>query len=136
MDYISAVSPKFREDIQKLDETNDCTVIAWANCFDSTYMKAHTYLKRFGRKHRRGMTKKQIEEAFSALKSAKYVKGPYSSSNRICVSKFIKKHPRGRYYVCVRGHAFCIKDGNIYDYKAGPRRQITFAVRVYLEGEI
>jgi hypothetical protein len=78
----------------------------------------------------------QIEAALKACRRAKIKFGPYDRKNRICVSHFVKKHPVGRYYVLVRGHAFCIKDGVVHDWKYGPRRQITFAARVYLEGEI
>lgn len=121
---------------RQLGEINDCTVTAWAKVFDCPYSKAHFYMKRFGRHHRKGMTRKQIKNAFDSVKKAKIKEGPYSASNRICVSHFCKNHPKGRYYVLVRGHAFAIIDGVVYDYYDGPRRQITYAVRVYLEKDI
>lgn len=117
-------------------ETNDCTVLAWAHCFDCEYDKAHAWLKRFGRKNRHGMKVSEIQDALKACSRAKTKIGPYSRSNTITLNRFTKLHPKGRYYVLVRGHAICVKDGIVYDYKDGPRRIVHFACRVYLEGEI
>lgn len=117
-------------------EDNDCTVIAWSNCFDACYKDSLVWMRKHGRLPRRGMKRKQIEAALKACRRSKIKFGPYTRDNRISVSQFIKKHPVGRYYVLVSRHALCIKDGIIHDYKYGPRRQITFAARVYLEGEI
>lgn len=117
-------------------ETKDCTVMAWANCFDCDYKKAHAWLKKFGRPFRRGPTTDKLKEALSSCKIAKVRFGPYSQQNRITLEQFTKKHPNGRYYVLVRGHALCVKDGVVYDHSDKPRRQVVFAVRVYLEGEI
>lgn len=121
---------------RKAREDNDCTVITWANVFDCDYEKARKYLSQHGRNTRRGMQLYQIKNALKGCKKAKVVIGPYDASNRICLSHFCNKHTKGRYYVCVRGHALCVKDGIVYDYKQAARRQVTFACRVYLEGEI
>lgn len=120
----------------RLKEHNDCTVMAWSSCFDSSYEAARSWLEKFGRKHRKGMYLPQIDAALKACKKAKTKVGPYTRQNTICISHFIKKHPKGRYYCLVRGHALCIKDGIVYDYCGKPRRQINYAARVYLEGEI
>lgn len=119
-----------------LKETNDCTVMAWANCFDCNYESAHAWLKRFGRFNRRGMTTEQIKKALQACTKAKIKIGPYSRNNKINLNKFLKKHNSGRYYVLVRGHALCVKDGILYDHSERLKRQVIFACRVYLEGEI
>lgn len=120
---------------KKLNEFNDCTVMAWANCFDASYEKSASWLNKFGRTHRRGMRTKDLESAIQSCKLAKVKIGPYSRGNRISLSQFCKKHPVGRYYVGVRGHALCVKDGVVYDHSEKPRRQVTFAARVYLKGE-
>lgn len=117
-------------------EWGDCTVMAWCNTFDCSYEKAYKWLARFGRKHRKGMKIGQIKDALSACKIAKVRFGSYDRKNTICLSKFCKKHPVGRYYVLVSGHALCVKDGVVYDWKEGSRRQVRFACRVYLSGEI
>lgn len=120
----------------KLKEYRDCTVMAWSNCFDCEYEKAHTYLKKHGRKNRRGMFEEGILTALKACTKAKVKFGPYSRQNKITLKAFVEKHPKGRYYVLVRGHALCVKDGVVYDHSDKPRRQVTFACRVYLEGEL
>ena len=67
-----------------------------------------------------------------SLKKTKYKIGPYSKTNRITLKNFLDKHSEGRFYVCVRGHALAVVDGVIYDYREGLRRQVTWAMRVYL----
>lgn len=94
------------------------------------------YMKKYGRRFRKGMFDPQIESALNGMKKFKAKKGEYSDKNRICVSHFVKKHPKGKYYVLVRGHAFAIIDGVVYDYKEGGRRQITQAWRVYSQEEL
>lgn len=123
------------EQSKRLNETNDCTVKAWSNVFDCKYDSAHTYLRKFGRTNRRGMKLSEIENALKSCTRSKIAFGPYSTKNRVTVKQFCSKHPVGRFYVCSRGHAFCIKDGVVHDWKLGPARQITFAARVYLDGE-
>lgn len=128
-------SESLRKSSNEMRESNDCTVKAWCNVFDCDYVPAHTWLKKFGRRDGRGMMPSALKKALLACKKAKVKFGPYTRERRITVSQFIKSHPVGRYYVANRDHAFCIKDGVVHDWQLGPRRQITFAARVYLEGE-
>lgn len=121
---------------KSLKEHNDCTVKAWVNTFDCSYEAAHTWLKKHGRINRRGMLLKDIERALTSCKKAKVKVGPYGTTERINLRAFCEKHNKGRYYILVRGHALCVKDGVVHDYRDGPRRFVTFAARVYLEGEI
>lgn len=128
-------SESLKKSSSEMRENNDCTVRAWCNVFDCDYVAAHTWLKKHGRRNGKGMLREQTKNALKACKKAKIKFGPYDKNRRITVSQFLKSHPTGRYYVASLGHAFCIKDGVVHDYKLGPRRQITMAVRVYLEGE-
>lgn len=109
--------------------------MAWSNVFDCAYPAAHEWCRKHGRQARRGMSRSQLESSMKSCKKAKIVAGPYNRKNRITVKRFCKNHPIGRFYVCSAGHAFCIKDGVVHDWKLGPGRQITMAFRVYLEGE-
>lgn len=120
-----------------LNEANDCTVYAWSNVFDASYENSHFWLRKHAqRPNRKGLIPDKIKAAFAACRKAKTKVGPYTRKNRITVSAFLKEHPVGRYYVWNVNHAFVVKDGVVYDWQLGPRRQITGAVRVYLEGEI
>lgn len=121
---------------KSLREHNDCTVMSWANCFDCSYQSAHSWLKKYGRPSRRGMLSTDIEKALKACTKVKVKFGPYTKENKLTLKSFVEKHGKGRYYVLVRGHALCVKDGVIYDHCDKPRRQVTFAARIYLEGEI
>lgn len=121
---------------KQLKEYNDCTVMAWANVFDCDYSKAYMHLQNHGRRPRQGMMQNQLKSALDACNKAKIKYGPYSEENRTTLAKFCKDHPKGRYYVLVRGHALAVKDGVVYDFMDKPRRQVIFAARVYLEGEI
>ena len=118
-------------------ETNDCVVRAFASAFDVTYDCAHKYVaEQFGRKPRKGtyytasrMTK--LSEGVLKVNSKKIipigtksnsVAYPYSLSyevkvkgekvkRQMTVGTFVKKNPKGTFFILVRGHAFTIKDG-------------------------
>jgi len=118
-------------------ETNDCVVRAFASSFDVSYDYAHKYVaEEFGRKPRKGtyytaskMTK--LSEGVLKVNSKKIIPigtksnsvfYPYSLSyevkvkgekvkRQMTVGKFVKKNPKGTFFILVRGHAFTIKDG-------------------------
>jgi len=118
-------------------ETNDCVVRAFASAFDVTYDYAHKYVaEEFKRKPRNGtyftaskMTKLSEESIKVNGKKTTPIgsKGssviyPYSLSydvkvkgetvkRQMTVGTFVKKNPKGTFFVLVRGHAFTIKDG-------------------------
>lgn len=119
---------------KRLNEWNDCTVKAFAKVFNTTYEKAHRHLSMAGRPNRRGFPSKILLP--QSLKRTKFRVGPYTRDNRIQLKKFCEKHPKGRFYVALCGHAIAIIDGVVYDHSDRPRRQVTWAMRVYLEGEI
>lgn len=115
---------------EKYIETNDCTVVSMMNVLNISYSEAHKILRmRWDRKHRKGVYMKDLE---LKLTEYKVVKGPYDRNNRITINQFVKKHPVGRFYVCVSGHALSIIDGVVYDHTDKPRRLINRAWRVYV----
>lgn len=118
-------------------ETNDCVVRAFASAFDITYDYAHKYIaEEFKRQPRRGtfftaskMVKlseslvkvngKKIQPLGNKVNSFAY---PFSLSydvkvkgelvkRQMTVGTFVKKNPKGTFFVLVKGHAFTIKDG-------------------------
>ena len=122
------------------NETNDCVVRAIASAFDVHYNQAHDFVKdKFNRKDRKGtygFVRGMNEVAFSRTRigrkcckpMGKLVKTGLSFSTyyslsydvkvkgekvkrQMTVGTFIKKNPKGTYIMCVRGHAFTIKDG-------------------------
>lgn len=117
-------------------EHNCCTVVALWQATGNSLDQCRDYMSKFGRKSRKGMTKRDWTSALESMKKFKVKKGPYDQRNRITVKKFIDKHPLGTYYVANNSHAFVIKDGLIHDHTVGLRRQITCAYRIYKENEL
>jgi len=112
-------------------ESNDCAVRAIASSFEMHYDEAHKFVaKKWFRGNREGtrnfiggmcgMVSKGVlinGKSFSNLGDQhghmKYdvkVKGQIVKRN-MTTGTFIKKFPKGRYLVVVRGHAFSIIDG-------------------------
>lgn len=122
--------PKYKEVRDALKETRDCTVVSMAEVFDMEYLKAHKILReRFKRKSRKGVNVDKLAELMSEYTIKK---GPYTWENKISLGQFCKKHPVGRYYVIVRGHALAVIDGVVYDHSDKPRRMVVSAWRVHL----
>jgi hypothetical protein len=118
-------------------ETNDCVVRAFASAFDVSYDYAHKYVaEEFNRKPRKGTyftTSKlvKLSESFIKVNGKKLMPigtksnslvYPYSLSyevkvkgekvkRQMTVGTFVKKNPKGTFFVLVKGHAFTIKDG-------------------------
>lgn len=123
--------PKYKEDQQRFNETNDCTVVTMAEVCKLEYHEAHKILReRFKRPNRRGAYMQRTDFK-DAMKEYPIAEGPYSKTNKISLAQFCKKHPVGRFYVLVRGHALAVIDGVVHDHSEKPRRMVTKAWRVY-----
>lgn len=125
-----------KQEITEAKDTNSCTVVALSCVTGNSWKACDGYLRKYGRRYRKGMLRKQQEEAFKGLTKFVTKESPYNSSNRITIGQFLKKHPKGKFYCCVRGHAFAIIDGVLYDHSERLRRQITFAYRFYTLEEV
>jgi hypothetical protein len=118
-------------------ETNDCVVRAFASAFDISYDYAHKYVSdEFKRQPRKGTfftASKMVKLSESLIKvngkkvipvgtKCNSLAYPYSLSyevkvkgekvkRQMTVGTFVKKNPKGSFFVLVKGHAFTIKDG-------------------------
>ena len=118
-------------------ETNDCVVRAFASAFDVTYDYAHKYVaEEFKRQPRKGTyftasKMSKLSEGVIKVNNKKIIPigtksnsviYPYSLSyevkvkgetvkRQMTVGTFVKKNPKGTFFVLVRRHAFTIKDG-------------------------
>jgi len=118
-------------------ETNDCVVRAFASAFDVTYDYAHKYVaEEFKRQPRKGTyftasKMSKLSEGVLKVNNKKIIPigtksnsviYPYSLSydvkvkgetvkRQMTVGTFVKKNPKGTFFVLVRRHAFTIKDG-------------------------
>ena len=148
----------YSESVIAKNETNDCVVRAIASAFGIEYDRAHKFIKEtFFRKDRQGtynfiggMNKISRERTRIGRKTCKPVGKPNTSGSfytldyevkvkgqktnrQMTVGTFIKKYPIGTFVICVRSHAFTIKDGvvmgNLEDSKK-TRKIINSAWRV------
>lgn len=103
-------------------ERNDCTVIAFANAFDTTYEQAHAFLKTQGRRDGHGFAShlalkhsKIIQKQFG--KKAVEIKSTYVDGRkyRQTLKVFAREHQTGTYLIKLRGHLTTMKNGNIID---------------------
>lgn len=117
--------------VKSIREDNCCTVKALAVVTGEPLDKCFEFMRLNGRITRRGMTTHQIKEALS--KSKKYTFVYRNFEKPITINQFCKQYPVGSYYVCVRGHAFSIIDGVVYDFIDKPLRRIRNAWRVYVK---
>lgn len=134
-DKIKQVIPRVDpyEDLSVITQNNSCCVVALACATGWTYRHCLELCRMHGREDDKAMFHSQVEAMFKSLPWKAKVTGPYSSSKRITIANFVKKHPEGNFFCAHRGHAFAIKDGVLYDHKDGPLRQIKYAVRIYPE---
>jgi hypothetical protein len=94
------------------------------------------FFMRHGRRYRKGMLTKEVEEALSKSKHYYFKKGTYDRNNKITINQFVKKHPVGKYYLIVRGHALAVIDGVVYDHSVRLTRRVYTAFRVYSPEEV
>ena len=114
------------------EEKNDCTVRALAIATNSTYTKAYMILCNAGRKHNKGFYIEKLLKKNCSYLGHCFFKLPFRKP--ITVQKFIQKHPKGVYYVKIRGHVFVIKDSTVYDMvEPRPLQRITDAWEVTIK---
>jgi len=100
-----------KEQVSRYRENGCCTVIALANAMDWSFGKAHRFMKKFGREDRRGMAMYQISAVMTKLG-----KDRETAYKGMTINRFVKDHPKGSYYVLVRGHALAVVDGIVQDW--------------------
>jgi hypothetical protein len=114
-------------------ETNDCTVNAISNVTKLPYPTVHAYLKAAGRRDRHGFrTYSHFGKERAALgHKFTYLDLAPIGVPQMTVASFVRRHPRGRFLVCISRHALCVADGVIIDSaRAKPRARIRSAWRV------
>jgi hypothetical protein len=126
----------YTESVTAKTETNDCVVRAFASSFEVSYDTAHKFIaEEFKRKPRCGtfgtvpkllslvdngfkINNKKIQVVgkrtnmvlMGSLEYPVKVNGNITM-RKMTVGTFIKKNPKGTFFVLVTGHAFTIKDG-------------------------
>lgn len=95
-----------------IDDKNDCAVRAWSIFFDEPYKESHKLFADMGRKKFRGT---RTADIFTMMKAKGAVKQDATIFEKVSVGKLLKKHPTGKLFCLIRGHAFTIVDGVIND---------------------
>ena len=88
-------------------------------------------MKKHGRKNRAGMRESEWLRAIKAAAQTEgktftdrsdlalmYDKRGHMKRNGMTIGRFCKEYTKGTFYVKVRGHALCIKDGVMMDWTA------------------
>lgn len=114
-------------------ESNDCSVRATSLALNKPYNEVHATFSKHGRRVGKGVN---IITLLSVLKELTKDTVKIVSSDivrRESLAKFIKTHPKGRYVICKRGHAFAVIDGVAHDAHpsgCGSRSIVKFAYKV------
>jgi hypothetical protein len=131
-------------------DRNYCTVTALSATFSISANEAHEYAaKAWGRKKSRGVATAVMLRSFPMAEGFSYAKDvmgkdvvrikaeqdykqPDGSikTRSMNLSTFAKKHPRGKFYILVKGHALAIIDGEIVDHTDKPKRRVYYAWKV------
>lgn len=124
MTYETAV-----HDQERFNETNDCTVKAYAITKNIDYATARAVCAGAGRKARQGMSLDQIAKSLG-VRVQDFRGCRQEFGKRVTPKTFAKMFPKGRYYCVTRNHAIAIVDGVVEDWTASRRNQIMFFIEV------
>lgn len=112
-----------------LQERNDCTVRALAECAGIPYYRAHEIATKAGRKprHRCHITMERLMAWARAELPDHNIWGIRIVKPQT-IRKFVSLHPHGIFFCLMRGHCFAIKDGIVFDtFVPGAGSRITAA---------
>jgi len=103
------------------NETNDCTVRAFAVFMNVGYAEAHAECKSFGRRNGRGMMTADIRSCFKKHGyTVSTVPGPNPT-----LAQFARANPTGTHYLFMRRHVAVLQNGVLLDsWKVGPHTRI------------
>jgi hypothetical protein len=102
-------------------ENKDCVVRAFSVVLGRSYEEIHAACKMHGRKSgcgTTGHTQELVAEEYDMKKVPLSVLTCGTQFNPT-LQQFINAHPRGRYYLTRRGHAFAVIDGVVHDWMRG-----------------
>ena len=116
---------------QHSGETNDCSVRAFAVAADVTYTKSHAIHAHFGRENGKGTYWDCSEKVAKMLGMVEW------NIPALTLQSFIRKYPKGSFWIARSGHAFAVVDGIVYDWATGtgPRSRVVKVFKLHNEGE-
>lgn len=116
-----------------LYESNDCTVRATSIAMKKPYKSIHKVFAKHGRKDRQGVTLATLIAVLIEVTKNNMQIVASHAIRRETLASFIKTHPKGRYVVIKRGHAFAVIDGVAHDAHSsccGSRSIVKYAYKV------
>ena len=114
---------KMREQSAKLNETNDCAVVAIALTCKQPYEKIHTLLAKQGRRKRQGTYDHMMSAAYKELGYELVPSKRFKSKTTVTLGREVKG-TSGRYIVCTDRHVAAIVTGSLEDWTGGRRCHI------------
>lgn len=116
----------------RMNEKNDCAVIALSIVMRTTYKKAHEICTATGRRRGQGTHTRQT---FNAIRAAGFsvepVKRMVQKNGCKYTPKTVGNKLKKGYYLCFcRGHVFAVVNGDVEDWTEGRQHRITQAYKV------
>lgn len=114
-------------------ESNDCTVRATSLAMNLPYDVIHKAFALHGRRTGKGVTIITLMGVLTDLTDRKMQVVANHSIRKQTLGSFIKTHPKGRFVVVKRGHAFAVIDGVAHDAHSsccGARSIVKYAYKV------
>jgi hypothetical protein len=106
----------------RINQKNDCSVIALSYSFNLDYLHAYTICQRAGRTHNKGFHLNRIfklilneQSNLFTFKANDTRKVTFHSCPKMSISRFRHSHAKGIYIIEVRGHVFTMKDGIVFN---------------------
>lgn len=122
--FVDSYTEEVKAERAALNETNDCTVVSLSVLLGVPYLEAHARMRQGGREHRKG----RFMHKAAAWANMTQLRGILDKG--VTLNQFVTAHPRGRFWVEVRGHALAVVDGVVHDHSHKPRRVLRNAWKV------
>ena len=116
-----------------MQESNDCTVRATSLAINKPYTEVHGVFAKHGRRTGKGVTLATLIAVLIEVTKNNMQIVSSHVIRRENLTSFIKTHPKGKYVVIKRGHAFAVIDGVAHDAHSsccGSRSIVKYAYKV------
>lgn len=120
---------KMKEQSLRMNESNDCAVIATALACNVPYKKAHALYKKHGRRDRDGA---YIDTTYRVVRELGYrlvISRRFKAKTGITLSREVKG-TSGRYIAWMTTHLAAVVTGELQDWTQGSRKRVNAVFKV------